>query len=299
MHGSLLAPNGRTWPLAARTDIGRAHSRLVRLDSVHASSRHAELRWTDGRWVLVDTGSRNGTRVNGQRLEPGVPRPLRARDRLVFGDVDSGEWVLTSSGPPTALAQRVTDGAVVVAVDETLLLPSPEEPEATVYVDPEGAWWAEHDGEASRVEDEQVVVLPEAWRLYLPPTSARTVPLPTGLALAAVTLHLEPDRLGEHVEAWIEHPDGRAVLGAGTHWPVALVLADQLLRDDGPKDERGWMDSRVIARQTGVRERSLDTYYTRIRQDLRAAGVEDAHRAVEARPNQRRLGVPNVRVHRG
>jgi FHA domain-containing protein/uncharacterized protein DUF1707 len=53
------------------------------------SRRHAELRREDGRWVLADLGSSNGTRVNGWRVRRatvGVGDELMLGDqRLVFG----------------------------------------------------------------------------------------------------------------------------------------------------------------------------------------------------------------------
>jgi hypothetical protein len=300
-YGTIRDPEGCAHPLAARTDVGRSASRFLRLGSAHASQRHAELRWQGERWVAVDTQSRNGTRVNGKRLEPGVAHPLRSGDKLVFGDAGSGEWTLLEVGPPALIAQRIRDGEVIVGEGDVLLFPSrssdPREAEAIVFRDPDGVWWSEHAGRAEPVEDEQIVSLEDAWRIHLPPLDESTLPLPTGIRLAAITLHLQPDRTGEHVEAWVEHADGRTRAGSGTHWAVALVLARDRLGDAGPAEDRGWMDGRLISRETGIRERSLDTYYSRIRQELRAAGVEDAHRAVEARPHQRRLGVGAIVLH--
>ncbi len=46
-----------------------------------ASGRHAEVRF-EGRWLLVDVGSRNGTYVNGRRVER---TPLQTGDVIEFG----------------------------------------------------------------------------------------------------------------------------------------------------------------------------------------------------------------------
>lgn len=48
------------------------------------SSRHAEVRAVDGEWIVEDTGSRNGTFVNGQRITTAV---LREGDVLQAGRV--------------------------------------------------------------------------------------------------------------------------------------------------------------------------------------------------------------------
>lgn len=54
-----------------RLTIGRARDSVVRLgtNDTHASSRHAELVAEGDRFVLRDLGSKNGTFVNGRRIE--------------------------------------------------------------------------------------------------------------------------------------------------------------------------------------------------------------------------------------
>jgi pSer/pThr/pTyr-binding forkhead associated (FHA) protein len=72
--------------------IGRgAGNDLVLDDSDRAVSRfHAEVRWEDGRYVLVDLGSQNGTwmgsrRVDRVELKAGVPVTIGPY-RLIFDD---------------------------------------------------------------------------------------------------------------------------------------------------------------------------------------------------------------------
>jgi len=48
------------------------------------SRKHAELRWTDGKWFIVDLNSSYGTYVNGQRI--GAPQQLVVGQRLQFGE---------------------------------------------------------------------------------------------------------------------------------------------------------------------------------------------------------------------
>lgn len=63
--------------------VGRHHACDVVLTDPSVSRRHARLRFRRGRWIVLDLGSTNGTRVNGHavgrcRLAPG--------DRLMLGD---------------------------------------------------------------------------------------------------------------------------------------------------------------------------------------------------------------------
>lgn len=63
--------------------IGRAAECAVRLDSGTVSRHHARLRVTDGRAVLEDLDSKNGTFVGGRRIEG--PTVLADKDRVRFG----------------------------------------------------------------------------------------------------------------------------------------------------------------------------------------------------------------------
>ncbi len=63
--------------------VGRAGGCDVVLSDPSVSRWHARLHFRDGRWVLQDLDSTNGTIVNGVR----VGRcELRPGDRLIFGD---------------------------------------------------------------------------------------------------------------------------------------------------------------------------------------------------------------------
>lgn len=65
--------------------IGRMPDSDVNFDpevDLDASGRHAEIRNEDGRYLLVDTGSRNGTWLNGQRIKHAALSP---GDEIEFG----------------------------------------------------------------------------------------------------------------------------------------------------------------------------------------------------------------------
>ncbi len=65
--------------------IGRMPDSDVDFDpeiDLDASGRHAEIRDEDGRYLLIDTGSRNGTWLNGQRIKHAA---LNMGDQIEFG----------------------------------------------------------------------------------------------------------------------------------------------------------------------------------------------------------------------
>lgn len=57
--------------------IGRKSTNHLVLSDINASREHAALEWRDGELYLIDLGSRNGTYVNGVRID---------QQRLVSGD---------------------------------------------------------------------------------------------------------------------------------------------------------------------------------------------------------------------
>lgn len=68
--------------------IGRSEGVDLRFDvrkDLDVSGRHAEIRFGDGTYTIHDTGSTNGTFVNGARVQSGGSQTLRAGDRVQFG----------------------------------------------------------------------------------------------------------------------------------------------------------------------------------------------------------------------
>ena len=55
-------------PAPRSLPLGRAPGCQLVFDDDTVSRRHAELRMTDGRWILRDLGSSNGTWVNGRQV---------------------------------------------------------------------------------------------------------------------------------------------------------------------------------------------------------------------------------------
>ena len=72
-------------PLRDALSIGRDAGNDIVRDQTTVSRRHAMLLWSNGRWLIRDLGSANGTFVNGQRVPFDVPHPLRHGDRIGVG----------------------------------------------------------------------------------------------------------------------------------------------------------------------------------------------------------------------
>jgi hypothetical protein len=293
--------------LAARTLAGRAPGCALRLGDRGASAEHASIFWTGGRWEVRDLGSTNGTWVDGRRLEPGERVVLRAGSELLLGG--GGErWILTDDLPPVASARCLDGGEVRVAEDGLLVLPSANDPVASLFEDPSGRWVLETDGPARPAIDQEEVVAGATWLLSVPPlTSSGLVQTTlnlraTSFRLDEITLRLDVSRDEEYVALSIVHNREVTRLPARAHLQSLLALARVRLqdRDDASltEGERGWVytDGLIAMLKSDPQRLAVDIF--RVRQQLASAGVLNAGGIVERRAltRQLRLGTDRVEV---
>jgi DNA-binding NtrC family response regulator len=108
-------------PARGAAIVGRAPEAEVKIDSAAVSRQHASISVEPGAVLIVDLGSQNGTRVNGERLT--AERALGYGDLVTFGDVtamlaeDRGGAGDASSGEVAAGERTIDfgDRTVVVA----------------------------------------------------------------------------------------------------------------------------------------------------------------------------------------
>ncbi|TNE49501.1 MAG: FHA domain-containing protein [Deltaproteobacteria bacterium] len=84
---AVLPPEGerKSYPFDKREiTIGRSSENDIVLRRTDVSRRHARLLLREGRLILLDLKSENGTFVNGQRL--GSPQVIHPGDTILIGD---------------------------------------------------------------------------------------------------------------------------------------------------------------------------------------------------------------------
>ncbi|MEC7521878.1 MAG: FHA domain-containing protein [Myxococcota bacterium] len=108
----------------SRVVIGRGRGADVRLPHRAVSVRHASIELDGTRYVVVDHGATNGTRVQGVRIVPDRPKPLRDGDRIEVGGFaihfQSGVTTTrsTSAEKTSSLARRLA--RETLPIEETL-----------------------------------------------------------------------------------------------------------------------------------------------------------------------------------
>jgi pSer/pThr/pTyr-binding forkhead associated (FHA) protein len=81
----LTFPDGREYELKQSVTIGREDTNDLTFASPTVSRVHAAVTFNGDRWYVEDRGSFNGTFLNGTRVHPGTPLPLRHADRIGIG----------------------------------------------------------------------------------------------------------------------------------------------------------------------------------------------------------------------
>jgi serine/threonine protein kinase len=78
---------GLKYLLGPGTAIGYGKKKNdLHLEDDYASRAHARIDRQEGEYVLMDLKSKNGTKVNGRRLEPYAPQTLVSGDQIEMGD---------------------------------------------------------------------------------------------------------------------------------------------------------------------------------------------------------------------
>lgn len=284
--------------MPARLLVGRSPACGLRLDERTVSGEHARLCWSGGRWEIRDLGSRNGTFVDGDRLAPGEVRAIVAGNALGFGATQPLVEVVDDGGP-SALAEPVGGGPLVLAVDGMLALPDGSRPECTVYADTRGVWVIERpDAPPEPVADgDEVSVGAGRWRVRLPLALEGTATVEAGLRLDAIALRFRPSRDEEHVGLSIVARGREIALEPREHGYVLLTLARARLGDaDLPPGEQGWVERDRLLKMLAMDANGLNVSIYRARGQLAAAGVDGAADIVEVRRGQRRLGLAVERI---
>jgi hypothetical protein len=297
--GVLHHRDGGVQPLGSRTLVGRAPGCELQLDDPRVSGEHATVWWTGLGWSVRDLGSRNGTWVDGRRLEPGEAAPLRAGATLSFAG-DEAQYVLEDDGPPVAWAR--SDGGARVQGSGTLLaLPDAAAPAVTVYR-ATGGWLAESaEGTVPVGTGRTVQAEGSEWILSLPDALPPTVETAGPPSLDDIVLRLIVSRDEETVELVLQTPAGERSLGCRSHLDTVLYLARRRLADGHlPEPVQGWVLVEQALDELRITENRLNVHVYRMRQQLAEAGIDDAHRVIERRPRamQLRLGTARVEVIR-
>ncbi|MFO7561970.1 MAG: FHA domain-containing protein [Enhygromyxa sp.] len=295
--------------LGSRHLVGRSAVCQLRIEHSSVSGVHAELTWNGAVWEVHDLGSRNGTFVDGRRLEAGERASLAEGVTLGFGVADPRYRLFDASGPILAASSRHDE--IVLGEAGILHLPSVEDCELSVFYSPaQAAWVVETPTQTRPIEDQEIVaVRDQPWRVTLPAAAAltreATALAPAAPALSELSLQFFVSRDGEHVSLELIDGQETRALEARSHLQLLLELARTRLADSEQPhlgaSEHGWVHREDLLKMLGIDLQLLNLWVHRARRQLASEGVVGAGGLIERRSQaqQLRIGVERLVINRG
>jgi hypothetical protein len=282
------------------TLVGRGRAGIV-VSHRTVSAQHARVSYFDESWQIRDLGSRNGTFVDGQRLDVGPSRRLEAGSRIELGGAPAFRVVDTAAPTMHACSQT---GVIVLPVDGVLALPCPDTPNVMVFESDRG-YVVERDGQESAISDgAEIEAGGLLWRIALgeDPGLYETQPTaPERDIRAARFIFTESMEVG-FVRLDVVCEEGRVSISGRSFIVVLLHLARARLNDrEQALDERqcGWRSRRDILSALRITPEKLNLDLHRARRVLSAEGVRAVDALIERRreAGTLRLGPRDVTIH--
>lgn len=293
--------DGTEFALSSLHLVGRAPRANLRINDNLVSGTHAEIRWDGSAWELRDLNSRNGTFVDGERLDPSERRTVMAGSTIAFGDPED-LYVLIDDAAPCPSATH-SDGTRREALEGPLLLPDPEN--VVYFVFQDGAeWHAEADDGTGRVvaSGDTLQIADAVWTLDLPVVTERTQALGSGkLTVNTIKLRFTVSRNEEHVDVDLIHDGKQIRLPDRAYWYTLMNLARLYYNDrrDGVEEsEVGWIHVDEFLGMLNIEYNLLHQHLCRARRTLAKAKLVDYGKLVQRRslPRQIRIGVQDIEI---
>lgn len=288
--------------LEAEHLVGRGSGSSLRITHRYVSAQHALVLWNGDHWEVKDLGSRNGTFLDGIRIRAGDHVPLRVGARLGFGLIEQ-EWVLTEDGPPTPMAVPVDGGDPVLSQGDLIVLPSPEDPQVSLFRNSEGSWMLEKpdDSSAPISSFQTFEVQGRTYRFCCPQLLPRTsiAELVHESAVRNVRLVFSVSRDEEHVQVQATCASRTHDLGARSRHYLLLTLARRRLADAAeglPDTSCGWIHQDELSRDPTMSGPQLNIDVFRIRQQFGELNITDPASIIERRPRTRELRIGTSRL---
>ena len=292
--------------------IGRGPQCSLRLPGKYVSAQHAVIRWNSSGWELLDRGSRNGTRLNGEAIEPRRTYAIEQGSVIAFGH-DSEEWILCDAAQPEVVVIATDTGEPVLCTDGMIGIPSNDDPQCVVYRDVDGVWKLEYpDSDVIAVRNGATFTAAgRFWKFSCPESFASTAKSDRAALSASVDAGLpeqgpvvalfSASSDEEYIELSLQYQDRTVKLGSRAHNYLLLTLARARLADHQaklPDSSCGWTYKEQLADGLRMTPQQVDGEIFRIRKHFAHCGAEEAATIVErrARTKQLRIGISDIRI---
>jgi hypothetical protein len=273
------------------------------LQDFRVSTQHACLKYGPRGWVLRDLGSTNGTWLNGHRLAPGADADVHAGDAIAFGE-SALVWQLDDDRAPEPMALALPAGDAAILSDGVILLPTSENPAASIFRGADGRWTLESRDRVRPIEPGDVVeVNGTSYRFSCPDEWQATAKVQRVRLVTESVLHFDVSDDEEHVSLTVEFDGERMPFGRSNAYYFLLTLAR--LRNAEQRAQRdteaGWTHREELMDMLKCGEQQLNVWVFRVRTKFASKEFLDYAAIVERRDGsgQLRIGVPRNVIRDG
>lgn len=261
---------------------------------------HACARWEAPTWTLMDQ-SRNGSYINGRRLERDRASPVALGDEICFGSLEAAPWRVVDVAGPADLLLPLSLGQHTITLAPFQNLPDDAAPQICIYRSPHGQWVKEtKDGVTLLNNGDTVYIGGHAWRLVCAEERACTLVPSTGLTGMVFQISLDE----RHVSLTLTRGHASLDLGERPHHHLLMLLARQRLADAAQGRDahsQGWVAFDDLADRLHMDKAHLNIQIFRLRRHLEQAVAEGLiqHDFIERRSEGVRLGNVAVEIWKG
>lgn len=290
--------------LQVQHTVGRQEETcLTIIKSPEMSRLHAVIFWDGECWMLKDT-STNGTFINGEKQKTGTNQRLNKGDKIHFGSLQTSFWELKEISAPQSMLLPITPGLATITLDKIVALPSPEIPEAILYVNDEGQWMCEsQSGTAVLQSGDLVGTTLEKWRFIdsKPSIRTKTIDVNTFTPPNNIKFVFHVSQNEEHVSLTLIVDGEQISLDERSHHYLLLSLARKRLEDkllNVSEPEQGWIDKDLFSKMLGLQENHINIQIYRFRKQIISIlpNAMVLHKAIERRAGELRFAYDNIDI---
>lgn len=243
------------------------------LNNPEASRLHASILWNGSYWLIQDTSS-NGTFVNSSVIATGVKTRLKADDIIQFGGLNACPWVFSNDDAPKDMLLPINSDSLPIELEGIVVLPNEKLPEITLYQSSGDQWLCEDQKGIVELESGAKISTNNlSWYFISADTFDETIKSNqlNSKNLMPIKVDFTVSKNEEHVSLCIHFGKQTIDLGERIHHYLLLMLARKRLEDgeSGLEDgEQGWIDNKLLSRQTGLDENHINIQIYRFRKQL-------------------------------
>lgn len=276
------------------------------LSDSDASQIHAIISWSGQAWEITDL-SRNGTFLDGKRLEANTRTPLRVGQTIRCALQNESEWQVISLMAPCPMLLPVSGTKQAIVLTNFQLLPNEDRPVTSIHFSNACQWMLDDlDGTRAINDGDQVHVDGKVWRLALPKPLGTTMAVTHHAISAPVlpTFDFLVSQNEEHIRLSAQFGGKEIDFGERAHHYSLLTLARRRFADHQRGLDalaQGWLGVDQLSKMLGIEPSHLNIQLFRARSQIMGAQREEhtLPDLIERRRGEVRLRAYPFKITRG